>query len=67
MEKILKYNMHQEDIISSPNNYCYKNFISYMPFLMEIIDCHVNIDVTFCVSIIKYLDKYLIRRSDSTQ
>jgi hypothetical protein len=36
-------------------------FVSYMPFLTELMDCHVNVDVTFTVNIFMYLYKYLFK------
>lgn len=41
--------------------------VSYMPFPMELMDRHVNVDVTFTVSIIMYLYKYLFNGPDTTQ
>jgi len=100
-DKVLKYNMHRNDHLSSPSNRCYKNgkcvyncpkqlqettvvddsgrvvfrrrkeedkmVVSYMPFLTELMDCHVNVDVTFTVNIIMYLYKYLFKGPDNAR
>jgi len=38
-----------------------------MPFLTELKDCHVNVDMTFTVNIFMYLYKYLFKGPDSTR
>jgi hypothetical protein len=38
-----------------------------MPFLTELMDCHVNVDVTFTVNIFMYLYKYLFKGPDNAR
>jgi len=40
--------------------------VLYMPFLTELMDCHVNVDMTFTVNIFMYLYKYLFKEPDNT-
>jgi len=41
--------------------------VSYMPCLTELMDLHVNHDVTFTVNIFMYLYTYLFERPDNTR
>jgi hypothetical protein len=41
--------------------------VAYMPFLTELMDCHVNVEVTFTVGIIMYLYKYFFKGPDTTR
>jgi len=44
-----------------------KMVVSYMPFLTELMDYHVNVDVTFTVNIFMYLYKYLFKGPDDAR
>jgi hypothetical protein len=41
--------------------------VPYMPFLTELMDCHVNVDMTFTANMSIYLYKYLYTRPDNTR
>jgi len=41
--------------------------VSYMPFLTELMDSHVKVDVTFTVNIFMYLYKYLFKGPDNAR
>lgn len=100
-EKVLKYNMHRESHLNSPDNRCNKDgkcvwgypkplqlattldnsgrviyrrrkeedrmVVPYMPCLTELMDCHVNVDVTSTVNIFRYLYKCLFKGLDTTK
>lgn len=38
--------------------------MAYMPFLTNLLDCHVNVDVCLTVNIFMYLYKYLFKGPD---
>lgn len=40
--------------------------VSYMPFLSQLLNCHVNVDICFTVNIFMYLYKYLFKGPDRT-
>jgi hypothetical protein len=42
-----------------------RKVVLYMPFVTQLIDCHLNVDVTFTVNIFKYLNKYLFKGPDN--
>jgi hypothetical protein len=39
----------------------------YMPFLTELMDCHVNVDVAFTANIFIYLYKYMFKGPDKAK
>src|SRR5215212_912741 len=41
--------------------------VPYMPALLTLLDCHVNVDVCFTVNIFMYLYKYLFKGPDRTK
>ena len=45
----------------------HRMFVSNMPFVTELMDCHVNVDVTFTVNIFMYLYKYFIKGPDNAR
>jgi len=54
-------------VIYRTHNVTDSMIVSYMPFLTELMDCRVNVDVTFTVSIFMYLYKYRFEGPDNTR